>query len=87
MQRGFHAWQPRLDTLCAGRAVFRRAYVLEETPSTQDAAETRDASPGTFVTAREVAHRKSSEEVRGRGSMPACSQGGRRSSAGSRKSA
>lgn len=51
MQRGFHAWQPRLDTLCAGRAVFRRAYVLEETPSTQDAAETRDASPGTFVTA------------------------------------
>ena len=44
-------WQPRLDALCAPSSRFRRAIVLEETASTQDAAETRAASAGTFVTA------------------------------------
>lgn len=45
------AWQPRLDALCARSSLFQRAIVLEETPTTQDAAETRSASAGTFVTA------------------------------------
>jgi len=44
-------WQPRLDAVCAGTTHFRSAMVLEETPSTQDAPETRTAPPGSFVTA------------------------------------
>jgi BirA family biotin operon repressor/biotin-[acetyl-CoA-carboxylase] ligase len=51
MQRGWRDWQPTLDALCARSGTFTRAIVLEETLSTQDASETRDAPPGTFVTA------------------------------------
>ena len=47
----FAQWQPRLDAACAQAALLHRAIVLEETPSTQDAPETRAARPGTVVTA------------------------------------
>lgn len=47
----FARWQPRLDAACAQAALLHRAIVLEETPSTQDAPETRSARPGTVVTA------------------------------------
>ncbi len=43
-------WQDRLDATCARTTLFRRAVVLAETSSTQDAAETRAATPGTLVT-------------------------------------
>lgn len=44
-------WQPLLDAACARTARIRRAIVLEETPSTQDAQETCAAPPGSLVTA------------------------------------
>ena len=47
----FSAWRARLDAACAGTTLVRQAFALEETPSTQDAPETRDAAPGTVVTA------------------------------------
>lgn len=50
MTSEFDLWQTRLDAICARTALFRRAIVLPETRSTQDAIETRNASVGTFVT-------------------------------------
>jgi BirA family biotin operon repressor/biotin-[acetyl-CoA-carboxylase] ligase len=47
----FSAWRARLDAACAGTSLVPHAFALEETPSTQDAPETRDAVPGTVVTA------------------------------------
>lgn len=46
-----HAWRTRLEHACASCGLLRRCVVLEETPSTQDAIETREAGAGTFVTA------------------------------------
>ena len=45
------AWHARLDSACAGTTLVRRAIALAETPSTQDAPETREAAPGTVVAA------------------------------------
>lgn len=47
----FTDWQPRLARACAATALFRHAHALSETPSTQDAPETREAPPGTVVAA------------------------------------
>ena len=47
----FAAWDARLSAACAQTELFRRVHALEETPSTQDARETREAPAGTVVTA------------------------------------
>lgn len=44
-------WQPRLAQACTATALFRIVHVLAETPSTQDAPETRGADAGTVVAA------------------------------------
>lgn len=44
-------WAEQLTKACASCIVLRHPVVLEETPSTQDAPETRGAVAGTFVTA------------------------------------
>jgi BirA family biotin operon repressor/biotin-[acetyl-CoA-carboxylase] ligase len=47
----FSEWQPRLERACAATTMFRVAHALAETPSTQDAPETRGAAAGTVVAA------------------------------------
>ena len=47
----FAAWSERLNDACSSCALFRTAIALQETPSTQDAPETRAAPTGTVVTA------------------------------------
>ncbi len=49
--RPFAEWSPALAEACAASATFRVAHALAETPSTQDAPETRAARPGTVVAA------------------------------------
>ena len=49
--RPFSEWAERLDAACARSATLRTAHALAETPSTQDAPETRAAGPGTVVAA------------------------------------
>lgn len=44
-------WGHRLERCCEDLRIVRRAVVLAETPSTQDAVETRAAEAGTLVTA------------------------------------
>lgn len=50
MMNDTRLWQDRLDATCARMTFFRRVVVLAETASTQDAEETRTATPGTLVT-------------------------------------
>lgn len=47
----FAAWASRLGAACEATDLFRVVHALSETDSTQDAAETRAAHPGTVVTA------------------------------------
>ena len=47
----FAEWQGRLAAECMRLARIRSAFALEDTPSTQDARETRAAQAGTVVTA------------------------------------
>lgn len=51
MNAAFAEWPAALEAACAATSLFRRAHVLESTPSTQDAPETAAAAPGTVVTA------------------------------------
>jgi BirA family biotin operon repressor/biotin-[acetyl-CoA-carboxylase] ligase len=44
-------WRLRLNHACAALRSIKRVVVLDETPSTQDAPETRAAEAGTLVTA------------------------------------
>jgi BirA family biotin operon repressor/biotin-[acetyl-CoA-carboxylase] ligase len=46
----FSAWPREINAALAQLGTIRRAVVLEETPSTQDAPETRAAAAGTLVT-------------------------------------
>ncbi len=46
----FASWQQQLDRACAQCVLVRRAVVLAETTSTQDAVETADAPSGTVIT-------------------------------------
>lgn len=45
------SWRWRLNHACAALGSIKRVVVLDETPSTQDAPETRAAEAGTLVTA------------------------------------
>lgn len=45
------SWRLRLNGACAALRSIKRVVVLDETPSTQDAPETRAAEAGTLVTA------------------------------------
>ena len=51
MSAAFSNWPVALEAACATTTLFRRVHVLEAIASTQDAPETRDAQPGTIVTA------------------------------------
>ena len=47
----FASWEPTLTATCARCTLIRRAIVIAETASTQDARETAEAASGTVVTA------------------------------------
>ena len=45
----FDHWQSRLEAACHASENFRHAFTLAETPSTQDAPQTRDARAGSVI--------------------------------------